>query len=109
MGKAGEKQKRRPKIKDKRQSERFKEAARELSADKPASDFDKVIGEMARPQVFVLKGSRGGQMAGQVGPETFTSLRTALERAAVLFDQYGSRIFWKSFRRTALKLELLAK
>jgi hypothetical protein len=33
MGKAGEKQKKRPKIKDKRQSERFKETAREIGAD----------------------------------------------------------------------------
>ena len=33
MGKRGEKQKRTPKIKDAKQSERFKEAARELGAD----------------------------------------------------------------------------
>jgi hypothetical protein len=48
MGKAGEKQKRKPKIKDKRQSERFKEAAREVGADQPAEAFDRVLTEMAR-------------------------------------------------------------
>ena len=48
MGKAGEKQKRRPKIKDKKQSERFKEAARELGADKSADAFDRIVEEMAR-------------------------------------------------------------
>ena len=40
MGKAGEKQKRRPKIKDKKQSERFKKAARELGVDQPGDAFD---------------------------------------------------------------------
>jgi hypothetical protein len=48
MGKAGEKQKRRPKLKDKKQSERFKEAARELGADKASDAFDRVISEMTR-------------------------------------------------------------
>lgn len=48
MGKVGEKQKRRPKIKDKKQSERFKEAARELGADKSSDAFDRIVGEMAR-------------------------------------------------------------
>jgi hypothetical protein len=50
MGKAGEKQKRRPKIKDKKQSERFKEAARELGADETTDTFDRVLAEMARKQ-----------------------------------------------------------
>ena len=50
MGKAGEKQKRRPKTKDKKQSERFKEAARELGADESSEAFDRVLGEMARPK-----------------------------------------------------------
>lgn len=50
MGKAGEKQKRRPKLKDKRQSERFKEAARELGADKSSDAFDRVLKEMAPPK-----------------------------------------------------------
>jgi len=49
MGKAGEKQKRRPKLKDKKQSERFKETARELGADQSGDAFDRVIKEMARP------------------------------------------------------------
>jgi hypothetical protein len=48
MGKAGEKQKRRPKIKDKRQSELFKETARELGADESSDVFDRVVKEMAR-------------------------------------------------------------
>jgi hypothetical protein len=48
MGKAGEKQKKKPKIKDKRQSERFKEAARKVGADKTNDAFDRIIGELAR-------------------------------------------------------------
>jgi hypothetical protein len=47
MGKAGEKQKRKPKIKDKRQSERFKETAREVGADQPSVAFDKILETMA--------------------------------------------------------------
>jgi len=50
MGKAGEKQKRTPKTKDKKQSERFKEAARQLGADESSEAFDRVLGEMARPK-----------------------------------------------------------
>jgi hypothetical protein len=46
MGKAGEKQKRRPKLKDKKQSERFKEAARELGANQPSDAFDRVLKEL---------------------------------------------------------------
>jgi hypothetical protein len=48
MGKAGEKQKRRPKIKDAKQSERFKEAARLLGADEDSGAFDRVVDQMAR-------------------------------------------------------------
>jgi hypothetical protein len=48
MTKAGEKQKKKPKIKDKNQSERFKQTAREIGADKPSEAFDRVIGEMGR-------------------------------------------------------------
>ena len=48
MGKAGEKQKKKPKIKDKRQSERFKEAAREVGADQPSPAFDRLLGELGR-------------------------------------------------------------
>ena len=47
MGKAGEKQKRKPKIKDKRQSERFKEAARQVGADQPSDAFDELLKAMA--------------------------------------------------------------
>ncbi len=47
MGKAGEKQKKKPKIKDKRQSERFKETARELGADQPSDAFDELLKAMA--------------------------------------------------------------
>jgi hypothetical protein len=49
MGKPGEKQKRKPKIKDKRQSERFKEAAREVGADQPSDAFDRILGVMSQP------------------------------------------------------------
>ena len=48
MGKAGEKQKRRPKLTDKKQSERFKEAARELGADQEADALDKIVRELAK-------------------------------------------------------------
>jgi hypothetical protein len=47
MGKAGEKQKRKPKIKDKKQSERFKEAARELGADEISEVFDPIVKQMS--------------------------------------------------------------
>jgi hypothetical protein len=48
MGKRGEKQKRRPKLKDKKQSERFKETARQIGADESSDVFDRVVKEMAR-------------------------------------------------------------
>jgi hypothetical protein len=48
MGKAGEKQKRKPKIKDKKQSERFKETAREIGADQSGGAFDRILQEMSR-------------------------------------------------------------
>jgi hypothetical protein len=47
MGKAGEKQKRKPKIKDKKQSERFREAAREVGADETSDAFDEILEAMA--------------------------------------------------------------
>jgi len=56
MGKAGEKQKRRPKIKDKKQSERFKEAARLLGADQGTDAFDRVVDQMARTKAPRKKG-----------------------------------------------------
>jgi hypothetical protein len=43
MGKAGEKQKRKPKISDKKQSERFKETAREIGADDTSKSFDEIL------------------------------------------------------------------
>ena len=49
MGKKGEKQKRRPKIKDTKQSQRFKEAALELGADQASDVFDRVLKEMSQP------------------------------------------------------------
>jgi hypothetical protein len=48
MGKLGEKQKRRPKTSDKKQSERFKETAREVGADQETDAFDRILGEMGR-------------------------------------------------------------
>jgi len=56
MGKAGEKQKRRPKIKDKRQSERFKEAAREAGADEGSDAFDRILREMVKPDRKPVEG-----------------------------------------------------
>jgi hypothetical protein len=47
MGEAGEKQKRRPKFKDKKQSERFKEAARQLGADESSDAVDRVLKALA--------------------------------------------------------------
>jgi hypothetical protein len=40
-----------PKITDKQQSERFKEAARKLGADQSADAFDRIVEEMARGNV----------------------------------------------------------
>ena len=48
MGKAGEKQKRRPKIADKKQSERFKEAARLLGAERESEVFAQLVTEVAK-------------------------------------------------------------
>ena len=48
MGVKGEKQKRTPKIKDAKQSERFKEAARELGADEDSGALDRLVREMAK-------------------------------------------------------------
>jgi hypothetical protein len=48
MGKAGEKQKRKPKIKNKRQSERFKETARQVGADQELDLFAWLITELAK-------------------------------------------------------------
>ena len=48
MGKAGEKQKRKPKISDKRQSERFKETAREVGADEIVDAFERIVEQMGR-------------------------------------------------------------
>jgi hypothetical protein len=48
MGIKGEKQKRTPKIKDSKQSERFKEAARELGADENSDALDRIVQELAK-------------------------------------------------------------
>jgi hypothetical protein len=50
MTKPGEKQKKKPKLKDKKQSERFKKMAVEVGADEPADAFDEIIATMARPK-----------------------------------------------------------
>jgi hypothetical protein len=47
MGKAGEKQKRKPKLTDKRQSERFKETARQLGATESTEAFERVLTKLA--------------------------------------------------------------
>lgn len=94
MGKPGEKQKRRPKFSDKKQSERFKETAREAGAKKPSDAFDSIISQMGRHHTvqYVLRGSRGGEVRpGTIGPEKFPTLKAALERAAILYDQPAQR------------------
>jgi len=48
MGKAGEKQKRKPKISDKKQSERFKETARQVGADEELAVFSQLVRELAK-------------------------------------------------------------
>jgi len=48
MGKAGEKQKKKPKIKNKRQSERFKETARQVGADQELDLFAWLTTELAK-------------------------------------------------------------
>ena len=48
MGKRGEKQKRKAKIKDKRQSKRFKKTARKFSMDQNPAEFDRILEEMLR-------------------------------------------------------------
>lgn len=48
MGKKGEKQKRRPKFTDKKQSERFKEAARLLGAEEDSDVLERVVKQLAQ-------------------------------------------------------------
>jgi len=48
MTKAGAKQKRRPKISDKKQSERFKQTARAIGADQESETFDRIVKRLAR-------------------------------------------------------------
>src|SRR5215471_10550626 len=43
-----QKKKHRPKFKDKKQSERFKETARQVGADETSDAFDSIVKEMAR-------------------------------------------------------------
>jgi hypothetical protein len=50
LGKRGEKQQRKPKIKDKKQSERFKETARQVGADEASNSFDEILEAMAGPK-----------------------------------------------------------
>jgi hypothetical protein len=49
MGKAGEKQKRMPKIKDKRQYERFVETARNLGCDESEEAFEREFSKIVTP------------------------------------------------------------
>jgi hypothetical protein len=50
MGKAGEKQKRTPKTKDKRQYERFVETARELACDESEVAFARAFEKIVPPR-----------------------------------------------------------
>jgi hypothetical protein len=51
MGKAGEKQKRKPKIADKRQYERFVETARKLDCDESEEAFENTFKRIIPPKV----------------------------------------------------------
>jgi hypothetical protein len=59
MGVKGEKQKRTPKIKDSKQSERFKEAAREIGAEEDSGALDRIVSEMAK------RGEKGDGQGGR--------------------------------------------
>ena len=48
MAKTGEKQKRRPKFKDSKQSERFKQAARELGAEQNNDAFERIVSQLSK-------------------------------------------------------------
>lgn len=48
MVKPGEKLKKKPKIKDKRQSELFKETARQVGADQESDAFARLVTELAK-------------------------------------------------------------
>ena len=50
MGKAGEKQKRKPKEKDKRQYERFVETARKLGVDESPERFEQAFEKIVPPK-----------------------------------------------------------
>jgi hypothetical protein len=50
MGNAGEKQKRTPKIKDKRQYERFQETARKLECDESEEAFEREFAKIVPPR-----------------------------------------------------------
>jgi hypothetical protein len=50
MGKAGEKQKRTPKISDKRQFERFVETVRKLGVDESEEAFDRAFRKIVPPK-----------------------------------------------------------
>ena len=55
MGKVGEKQKRTPKIKDAKQSERFKETARRLGADDSGQPFEDTFRKLVPPKTPAKK------------------------------------------------------
>lgn len=50
MGKAGIKQRRKPKISDSRQSERFRETARKLGTDESEEAFDRAFRKIVPPR-----------------------------------------------------------
>jgi hypothetical protein len=50
MGKAGEKQKRKPKTADKRQYERFVETARKLGVDESPENFERAFEKIVPPK-----------------------------------------------------------
>ena len=50
MGKAGEKQKRKPKMTDKQQYERFVETARKLQCDEREDEFERKFAKIVPPK-----------------------------------------------------------
>src|SRR4051794_31016670 len=92
MGKAGEKQKRRPKLTDKKQSERFKEAARQIGADESTDALERIVTQMALQksggtmvEFYVQEGADEATCLGSFGskqPTTITGLTLEGDLAA---------------------------
>jgi hypothetical protein len=64
MGKAGERQKRTPKTKDKRQYERFVETARKLGCDESEEAFEREFTKIVPPSGASLTSKRSKESGG---------------------------------------------